>query len=58
MNLQERLLQNEIKHLGQIIQTLSYELIVLQDFLKDEYGKGKKEPWESSLNNCHQIMNE
>ncbi|ODM88933.1 hypothetical protein Ocin01_17750, partial [Orchesella cincta] len=39
MDLKERLLQNEIQHLGQIIQTLSYELIVLQDFMKEEYGK-------------------
>ncbi|ODN01196.1 hypothetical protein Ocin01_05488 [Orchesella cincta] len=38
MSLRDELIHNEIQHLGQMLQTLSYELTILQDFIKDKFG--------------------
>ncbi|CAL8080410.1 unnamed protein product [Orchesella dallaii] len=38
MSLRDQLINNEIQHLGQMLQTLSYELTLLQDFIKEKFG--------------------
>jgi len=38
MSIRDQLLHSEIQHLGQMLQMLSYELTVLQDFIQEKYG--------------------
>lgn len=42
MELRERLLHNEIQNLGQMVQIMSYEMALLSDFLKEQFGKNYK----------------
>lgn len=54
MERKSTLLNNEIQHLGEMIQLVSYEMTILHDFMKEKFGN---EMLIFSLVQCFQRKN-
>lgn len=39
MELRDKLLSSEIRHMTDMVNILSYELVIIQDFMNHQFGK-------------------